>query len=79
VYLGDVDWFGGGRIFVPFYFDIGGGGSSPTWQIFSGLGYQAGQIGVTIGYRYLSFQQGSHSVIQKLALGGPIILASFRF
>jgi hypothetical protein len=79
VYLGDVDWFGGGRIFVPFYFDIGGGGSSPTWQIFSGLGYQAGQIGVTIGYRYLSFQQGSNSVIQKLALGGPIILASFRF
>jgi hypothetical protein len=79
VYLGDADWFGGGRIFVPFYFDIGAGGSNLTWQIFSGLGYQAGQVGVSIGYRYLSFQQGSNSVIQKLALGGPIILASFKF
>jgi hypothetical protein len=79
LYLGNVDWFGGGRIFVPFYFDIGAGGSNLTWQIFSGLGYQAGQVGVSIGYRHLSFQQGSNSVIQKLALGGPIILASFKF
>jgi hypothetical protein len=30
VYLADVDWFGGGRIFVPFYVDIGAGGSNPT-------------------------------------------------
>ena len=29
VYLGDSDWFGGGEFFVPYYFDIGGGGSDP--------------------------------------------------
>jgi hypothetical protein len=79
VYLADMDWFGGGRIFVPYYFDIGAGGSNLTWQIFSGVGYQAGSIGVTVGYRYLSFQQSSSAVIQKMSLGGPIITASFRF
>jgi hypothetical protein len=79
VYLGDGDWFGGGKFFVPYYVDIGGGGSSPTWQIFSGVGYEAGRVGVSIGYRYLSFHQGSNAVIQKLSLGGPIIAANIRF
>jgi hypothetical protein len=51
VYLGDGDWFGGGKFFVPYYFDIGGGGSDPTWQIFGGVGYEAGRVGVSVGYR----------------------------
>jgi len=79
VYLADMDWFGGGRIFVPYYFDIGAGGSNLTWQISSGVGYQAGSIGVMVGYRFLSFQQSSSAIIQKLSMGGPIIAASFRF
>ena len=29
-------------LFVPYYFDIGAGGSNLTWQIASGLGYQTG-------------------------------------
>lgn len=79
VYLGNADWFGGGKFFVPYYFDIGAGGSNLTWQIFSGVGYQAGGFGVSVGYRYLSFQQGSNAVVPKLNLGGPIIVASFKF
>ena len=79
VYLGDGDWFGGGKFFVPYYVDVGGGGSSPTWQIFGGVGYEAGRVGVSVGYRYLSFHQGSNAVIQKLSLGGPIIAANIRF
>ena len=79
VYLAKEDWFGGGRIFVPFYFDIGAGGSNLTWQIFSGVGYQAGRVGVSIGYRYLAFNQGSSALIQRLAMGGPIIAANFSF
>ena len=43
------------------------------------MGYQAGSIGVTVGYRFLSFQQASSAVIQKMSMGGPIIAASFRF
>jgi len=78
-YLGDADWFGGGRFYLPFYFDVGGGGSHPTWQAFGGIGYQTRLLGLTLGYRYLSFQQGGSAIIQKLALGGPIIVADFRF
>jgi hypothetical protein len=79
VYLGNGDWFGGGRFFVPYYFDIGGGGSDPTWQIFGGVGYEAGRVGVSVGYRYLSFHQGSNAAVQKVSLGGPIIAANFKF
>ena len=78
-YVGDAAWFGGGRFFIPYYFDVGGGGSSPTWQAFGGVGYQTRSVGVSVGYRYLSFQQGSSAVIQKMSLGGPIITASFKF
>ena len=79
LYLGDADWFGGGKFFVPYYFDVGAGGSNLTWQAFGGLGYQTGRLGVSVGYRFLSFQQNSSSVVQRLTLGGPIIVASFRF
>jgi len=79
LYLGDADWFGGGKFFAPYYFDVGAGGSNLTWQAFGGLGYQTGQLGVSVGYRFLSFQQDSSSVVQRLTLGGPIIVASFRF
>ena len=79
LYLANADWFGGGRIFLPFYFDIGTGGSDITWQVFGGIGYQTERVGVSIGYRYLSFNQGSNATIQKLQLGGPLLAASFRF
>jgi hypothetical protein len=79
VYLANVDWFGGGRIFVPFYLDVGAGGSNVTWQAFGGVGYQSGRFGVSIGYRHLAFNQGSSARIQKLILGGPILAANFSF
>jgi hypothetical protein len=79
LYLGDADWFGGGKFFLPYYFDVGGGGSKLTWQAFGGVGYQTGRISVSVGYRFLSFQQPSDAVISKMNLGGPIILATLRF
>jgi hypothetical protein len=67
-------------LFVPYYFDIGGGGSSPTWQISSGLGYQFNKWGsASVLYRYLAFDQGNSSVIQHLSLGGPVLMVSFSF
>lgn len=66
-------------LFIPYYFDIGGGGSSPTWQIASGLGYQTGSVGVSLLYRYLSFEQGGGSVVKHLDLGGPMIMVNFTF
>jgi hypothetical protein len=79
LYLGDADWFGGGKFFIPYHFDVGAGGSKLTWQAFGGLGYQANRIGVSVGYRFLSFQQASNSIVPKMALGGPIIVANFKF
>lgn len=66
-------------LFIPYYFDIGGGGSSPTWQIASGVGYQTGSVGVSLLYRYLSFEQGSSSVVRHLDMGGPMIMVNFTF
>jgi hypothetical protein len=79
VYVGDADWFSGGRFFIPYYFDIGGGGAHPTWQIFSGIGYQTQTIGLSVGYRYLAFDGGSDAVVKKMTLRGPILAANFSF
>ncbi|HTJ89116.1 MAG TPA: hypothetical protein VL356_02920 [Acidocella sp.] len=65
--------------FVPYYFDIGGGGSHPTWQIASGLGYQARWGAISVTYRYLSFQQSNKFVAAHLQMYGPMLMGTFRF
>jgi hypothetical protein len=67
------------QLFVPYYFDIGGGGSSPTWQISSGLGYQFSWGAISATYRYLSFQQGGDAFVKHLTYGGPMLMANFSF
>jgi hypothetical protein len=66
-------------LFIPYYFDIGAGGSKLTWQVASGLGYQAGWAGVSLTYRYLSLQQSNSSLIDHIRLGGPMMAVSFDF
>ena len=66
-------------LFIPYYFDIGAGGSNLTWQIASGVGYQTGWVGVSLMYRYLSFEQGSNSLVHHLGLGSPMIMVNFTF
>ena len=66
-------------LFVPYYFDIGTGGSQLTWQIASGLGYQFNSWGaVSATYRYLSFQHGG-AVVDHVALKGPMLIVNFSF
>jgi hypothetical protein len=65
--------------FIPYYFDIGAGGSNLTWQIASGLGYHTGWADVSVTYRYLSFEQGSSAVVQHLSMGGPMLMVNFTF
>jgi hypothetical protein len=67
------------RFFFPYYFDIGGGGSQPTWQIASGLGYQFRWGALSATYRYLVFNQGSNAVVQRVALRGPMLMVNFSF
>ena len=66
-------------LFIPYYFDIGAGGSNLTWQISSGLGYHAGLADVSLTYRYLSFDQGSNVVVQRLWIQGPMLMVNFAF
>ena len=66
-------------LFIPYYFDIGAGGSQLTWQIASGLGYQARWGALSAAYRYLSFEQGGNAVVRRINLGGPMLMASFKF
>jgi hypothetical protein len=70
---------GNAGLFIPYYFDIGTGGSRLTWQIASGLGYQTGWAGVALTYRYLSFEQSSSAVVQHLSMGGPMVMVNFSF
>ncbi len=65
--------------FIPYYFDVGAGGSNLTWQISSGVGYQTGWAGVSLTYRYLSFEQGSSALVQHLWIRGPMLMMNITF
>ena len=66
-------------LFIPYYFDIGAGGSNLTWQIASGLGYHARLADVSLTYRYLSFEQASDATLQHLQIKGPMLAVNFTF
>jgi hypothetical protein len=70
---------GATRWFVPYYFDIGGGGSQLTWQIASGMGYQMGWAALSATYRYLSFEQRDDAVVKHLSYGGPMLMVDVNF
>lgn len=70
---------GDSGFFVPYYIDVGTGDSNLTWQAFSGIGYQTGWAGVQLGYRYMSFDQGSGSLVEKLSMGGAYLAVNFTF
>lgn len=88
---GDTIWNGIGGVrgrirlghtglFIPYYFDAGAGGSQFTWQIASGLGYQINRAAaVSLTYRYLSLEQASSSVVQRITLGGPMMMLNLSF
>ncbi len=66
-------------LFIPYYFDIGAGGSQLTWQIASGLGYHMKWGDLSATYRYLSWQQGGNAVVRRMSLGGPMLMVNFTF
>ncbi len=78
IYLADSTLLSGGRFFLPFYADVGTGGSNVTWQVFGGVGYQTPRFGVSAGYRYLAFDKDG-AAISHLSFRGPILLANFSF
>jgi hypothetical protein len=65
--------------FVPYYFDVGTGDLPFTWEGFTGIGYHASWADLSLGYRYLDFQNHEGARVQNLAMGGVIFAASFHF
>jgi hypothetical protein len=70
---------GNAGLFIPYYFDIGAGGSNLTWQIASGLGYHTRLADLSLTYRYLTFDQGSDAKLQTLTVKGPMLAVTFTF
>jgi len=55
------------------------GNVTATGGVMGRLGYQSGWAGVSLTYRYLSFEQGGGTVVKHLSLGGPMLMVSFTF
>jgi len=66
--------------YLPFYLDAGGGAVPFTWQVYGGVAYRAATwADLSLGYRYLAFEQGNVNGVRNLSLGGIILAANFRF
>jgi hypothetical protein len=68
------------KIFVSGKFDLGGGGSKFTWQLFGGLGYNlTPKIALIGGYRVLDVNYNKNSFIYDMNQRGPIMGLGFKF
>lgn len=65
--------------FVPFYFDLGAGGSDFTGQAGVGLGYAFRWVEVVGAWRYLYYDMPSDRAIEDLSLNGPTVGVTFRW
>lgn len=65
--------------FLPFYADIGTGGSDLSYQLFTGLGYRFGWGDIRLGYRYLKFEMDDDALMKDLDMSGPVLGVGFRF
>ena len=73
--IGTYGQFGlGSHWSVPYYFDIGTGTPSFTWEGLLGVKY--GQL--SLAYRHLDYQSGT-ALVQNFTLSGPMLGYSFRF
>lgn len=69
----------GSGFYLPYGFDIGAGSSSLTWQASAGLGHQTGWAGVTLGYRYLHYDQSGDRPVQDFSFSGPFLALNITF
>ena len=70
---------GNGKWFVPLHADVGTGDSSLTWQLTAGVGYSFSWGDLLFVYRHLELEHDPVDVVERMALSGPAIGASFRF
>jgi len=65
--------------YLPYYADIGTGGSDLTWQAMGGVGYQFKWGEVLLAYRYLDYNFKSDFLLKDMNVSGPALGARFRF
>ena len=69
----DKNWY------LPYYADVGTGGSQSTWQALAGVGYQFKWGDVLLAYRYLDYNFDSDFLLDDINMSGPALGARFRF
>jgi hypothetical protein len=68
------------KVFLTGKFDLGGGGSNFTWQVFGGGGYNLNpKIALIFGYRVLDVDYDRNNFIFDMNQRGPIVGVGFRF
>ena len=65
--------------FIPYYLDLGTGGSSLTWQGSAGIGYIFPWGDVIATWRYLDYNFKSSSKIDDLSINGPSLGVVLRW
>ena len=68
------------KLFLTGKFDLGGGGSKFTWQVFGGAGYNLNPtIALILGYRVLDVDYDKNNFVFDMNQRGPIVGLGFRF
>lgn len=68
------------KMFLTGKFDLGGGGSKFTWQVFGGAGYNLNpKIALIFGYRVLDVDYDKNNFVYDMNQRGPILGLGFRF
>jgi hypothetical protein len=67
------------RWFASYYFDIGTGESSLTWQAMAGGGYSFGWGDVILAWRHIDYDMKPGKTIESVNFDGPGIAAAFRW
>lgn len=68
------------KIFLTGKFDLGGGGSDFTWQLFGGAGYSLNEkIALIFGYRVLDVNYDRNNFVYDMNQRGPILGVGFKF
>ncbi len=70
---------GSGKWSVPYYFDVGAGGSDLTWIAMLGLSREYGWGDLVIAYRHLDYDQDVNGLLQNFSFSGLGIGARFNF
>jgi hypothetical protein len=64
---------------IPYYFDVGTGSSTVTWQAMTGIEYNFNWGNVQLSYRYLYYNMKDDELLQGVSFSGPELGVTIRF